>query len=459
MPRGGAAQIAAALTAGPLASAERYAVGLRDFRPCGNDKYADGGMAFAESLRRNSGCVQSGACDVAAMVAPAVSQSAAGRLRRAGLHVVTVPASLGREVRRSQFGSTLDKVWLWGLTQWRRVAFFDADILVVSRSVDGIIYMGLPTDHWVAAIVYNRHQRHKFNTGVMALQPNATSVLELVQIFAYGGGYGRASFGRDSPILRAWAAGRVASLSTHFNSAPHQRLRGAVAIHFRHGWKPWFNAAAGGSEVRGMHTRVSINLGPAWQMWWWTFEDLHKRVFTTPADDAEWAARWGQTPLNTTGPRTHVWMMRGTGWEYVQPLRAKLEQQAAADAILAPAAGRTITMNLSEGGGMEDPNDTDATATLLPGQLAPRRGPRPGQAAAESGGRSMAVAAAAAAAAAVALASAARTPRRRLGTPCRRASPPPAMRPVDWWPLTADGPLGAARTAAHRPACAVEPTA
>eukprot|EP01062_Namystynia_karyoxenos_P028251 TRINITY_DN2142_c4_g1_i1.p1 TRINITY_DN2142_c4_g1~~TRINITY_DN2142_c4_g1_i1.p1 ORF type:complete len:475 (+),score=119.25 TRINITY_DN2142_c4_g1_i1:85-1509(+) len=295
----------------------------------GNDKYADGALVLGGSVKRHSPCVKEGKCRTCAMLAPQVSAATARRLAASVMDdVVRVSAaqSLSKKITGTTWGSTFDKFYLYNLTQYAAIAFFDADI-VMQGSPDDIFTVRLSPDlHWLAATVGHSSKGY-FHTGCMVLRPSLEVLDELLTFYRTSlknktDKYGfRGVNARDGLVMRYFIAGRVVPLGLKYSAQHGHASKGVVGIHLSGTWKPWFNRWGNRSEVSSVREalRSPETFGAGHRKWWIEYEHLHRKYLCREGDAEEagaWAQRWG----SNVSCKSHVWMLRHTQWEYVQPL-------------------------------------------------------------------------------------------------------------------------------------------
>uniref|UniRef100_A0A0D9VH26 Hexosyltransferase n=1 Tax=Leersia perrieri TaxID=77586 RepID=A0A0D9VH26_9ORYZ len=206
--------------------------------------YACGALVLAQSIRMSGAA---GARDMVALVDETISARHRAALKSAGWKVRPI-----RRVRnpRAESGAyneyNYSKFWLWSLTDYDRVVFLDADLLV-----------SLPMDHLFAMPELSAAGNHGslFNSGVMVLEPCAATLRLLMghvaDIDSYNGGDqgylnevfswwhrlpSRANFMKhfweEDGRGRELAAARRAAIAS--DDPPV-----ALAVHFV-GMKPWF---------------------------------------------------------------------------------------------------------------------------------------------------------------------------------------------------------------------------
>ncbi|KAJ9456914.1 putative UDP-glucuronate:xylan alpha-glucuronosyltransferase 4 [Diplonema papillatum] len=297
----------------------------------GNDKYVDGALVLGWTLREHSAFVRQrkSACEVVVLVAPRVHVSNRERLRSVfdAVHAIPDGQSLSRVIPGTSWGTTFDKFYLYNLTDYAVVAFLDADIVIL-KNPDSIFDTRLPPDlHWIGAVPGHSSKGY-FHTGAMVLRPSAELLQELLEFYRkqYNSKEDKYKFrspnGRDGLVMRYFIDGRVVFLGDKYSSQ-HSHSPSVVGMHLSGTWKPWFNRFGNEQEVAEVRPqlRTRPSFGAAHEIWWKAYEQLHLQHFATDAEADEWASHWeGSDAASGTSPRTHVWMLRETKWEYVQKL-------------------------------------------------------------------------------------------------------------------------------------------
>ncbi|KAJ2486141.1 glycogenin glucosyltransferase [Coemansia sp. RSA 2320] len=140
------------------------------------DSYMHGALTLAASLRA-TGTHHEIICLVAD---GQLSRSALERLARAFDRLVTVPllntndASSLALLGRPDLGSTVTKIGVWALTDYERVAFLDADTLVLA-SIDSLLCLDLPSELAPGDVHVGRDFRANggmLNEGLLAAAPD-----------------------------------------------------------------------------------------------------------------------------------------------------------------------------------------------------------------------------------------------------------------------------------------------
>eukprot|EP01010_Urceolus_cornutus_P002189 NODE_279_length_1853_cov_268.353659_g226_i0.p1 GENE.NODE_279_length_1853_cov_268.353659_g226_i0~~NODE_279_length_1853_cov_268.353659_g226_i0.p1 ORF type:complete len:515 (-),score=139.72 NODE_279_length_1853_cov_268.353659_g226_i0:27-1571(-) len=302
-----------------------------------NNKYVDGALVLGWSIAQHSLLVQQRRCDLLVMLTNAIADSNKRRLQEVGYHIVPINKSLSDTNRRSAWKDTLNKLYLFNLTDYHKIAFFDADMLAVANP-DAIFNVRLPNSSWVGAVGYGKY----FATGTMVLMPDAEVCRQIVKFYldtAHNKSDKRGFMGynaRDGLVFRWFVKNRHVNLESGFS------LYSTMA-HFRGGWKPWYNRAWKGKEVAHLASilRGSVDTsGSQYHKWWAAYEAMHNKLWRDQpyigggdknggggAGGGGGGVYGGKAvaPNGTlngvvVSPRTHVWMNRFTIFEYVQLL-------------------------------------------------------------------------------------------------------------------------------------------
>ncbi|WVZ68132.1 hypothetical protein U9M48_017113 [Paspalum notatum var. saurae] len=218
--------------AGRISSRQAYATVLHSA-----DAYVCGAIALAQSIRQ-SGSTR----DLVALVdAPNVGAEQRAALAAAGWHVRPAPRIRNPHAARGAYNEwNYSKFRLWQLTDYDKVVFLDADLLVL-RSMDFLFEEAFELSATV-------NSGARFNSGVMVLEPcNCTFDLLMSGIHdidSYNGGdqgYLNEVFTwwhrlprRVNLLKYAWADGDRAALARTVSAEPAE----VHAVHYL-GIKPW----------------------------------------------------------------------------------------------------------------------------------------------------------------------------------------------------------------------------
>eukprot|EP01064_Diplonema_japonicum_P007107 TRINITY_DN1482_c3_g1_i1.p1 TRINITY_DN1482_c3_g1~~TRINITY_DN1482_c3_g1_i1.p1 ORF type:complete len:265 (+),score=45.57 TRINITY_DN1482_c3_g1_i1:438-1232(+) len=259
------------------------------------------------------------------MTSPTVGEPALSRLARVFDKVVAISksATLSRNIPGTTWGTTFDKFYLYNLTDYKVIAFLDADIVML-QNPDSIFATKLPHDRYWIAAVPGHSSKGYFHTGAMVLRPGKDLLDELLAFYTEQRDSKkdkykfRSSNGRDGLVMRYFIDGRVIFLGNKY-SAQHGQGKWVVGLHLSGTWKPWYNRHGDHKEISTVkqELRTKEMYGSGHTKWWEAYEEMHHKLFTSKADVKEW-----EETFDDGSPKTHVWMMRGTDWEYTQPFKA-----------------------------------------------------------------------------------------------------------------------------------------
>eukprot|EP00667_Euglena_gracilis_P012730 EG_transcript_13083 len=278
-----------------------------------NNKYVDGAMVLAFTLRKYSELWKAGQCHMVLLVPGGLADQNKARLRSAGWdRILDIEDDLAKYAPRSHLKDTFNKLYMFNLVQYSRVAYYDVDVLPL-HNPDHIFGTKLPSDEYVGAIgtkgdVY-------FKTGMIVLQPSTVQFGKMLQ-WLKDGKYNHAS-GRDGSLLRDFFHGRFTPIDPAYSQyrRPWQDLKGAMVFHYRGEFKPWYEAALVPTHKWHDPERPP-DLGPGYRLWWEEYHDMHYSFI--PTEDAK---GWGGTHQGPgVTPKSHLWLMRFTPGEYIVPI-------------------------------------------------------------------------------------------------------------------------------------------
>ena len=278
----------------------------------GNNKYCDGALVLGYTAMKTSNCGKGKWCQTGVLVSKKISPHNIERLSVIFNEVVTVNDTLARSVKGTPWGSTFDKFYLWALTRFEFIIFYDADMVLTKHTAAYYHSLSLPSDnHWIAALGTTGGY---FATGTVVLRPNITILNELLGFYdavlkneTDKWGF-RGPNARDGLVMRYFIAGRV------------MPIEGIPGHHFSGAWKPWYNINGDYSEVKDFKKifKGSPSRIPLHDTWWTACEQMHTTMFMDK--DSEQRAfhnEWG----DKASPTTHIWMLRDTKWQYLHPLK------------------------------------------------------------------------------------------------------------------------------------------
>jgi xylan alpha-glucuronosyltransferase len=205
--------------------------------------YACGAVTLAQSIRMSSGG-SSSSRDMVALVDETISARHRGALEAAGWKVRPIRRIRNPRASRDAYNAwNYSKFWLWSLTEYDRVVFLDADLLV-RRPLDPLFAM--------PEVSATGNDGARFNSGVMVVEPCGRTFRLLAEhvgdIESYNGG----DQGYLNEVFAWWhRLPSHANYMKHFwegdtaeRRAAKRRVLAAdppvaLAVHFV-GLKPWF---------------------------------------------------------------------------------------------------------------------------------------------------------------------------------------------------------------------------
>ena len=248
-----------------------------------------------------------------------ITENSVQRLKNAGWTVVEVK-SLGKRVPKSHWADSFDKLYIFGLTQFKKVVFMDTDMLAL-ESPDEIFHkVKLPNSSYIGAIGSNpksKHHKPYFQSGMIVFIPSRKVFHDLMKMFSDESlpkKHGKLNTlnSRDGSLLRDYFGARYVPVSKAYSKhlAPWESWDGIKMVHFRGAFKPW-NAPSAALEK----TPDELTFGPQHRLWWMYYDRLHKE------ETRHVKGAWGPdgSPVD---PHTHYWMMRETGKSYIRRTEA-----------------------------------------------------------------------------------------------------------------------------------------
>eukprot|EP01061_Rhynchopus_euleeides_P016611 TRINITY_DN2792_c0_g2_i1.p1 TRINITY_DN2792_c0_g2~~TRINITY_DN2792_c0_g2_i1.p1 ORF type:complete len:419 (+),score=47.51 TRINITY_DN2792_c0_g2_i1:37-1293(+) len=295
--------------AGPRVKVPQHNVGIVTY--IGNDKYVDGGLVMGYTAGKTSSCGPGEWCRTGVLISRKLDDVNVRRFQRVFDDVIAVNNSLATSVKKTPWGTTFDKLHLWGIIRYDVLVFYDADMILTRSTADYLDRVLLPTDpYWLGALT---GQKGYFASGTMVLRPSASIHDELISFYQTVRQNKTDKWGfrginaRDGLVLRYFIAGRVVGIP----SIPGYHASGS--------WKPWYNLNGDHSEVKNLAAFLrgepQSNRKGAAAHFWEAYEEMHKELFQDdPPESAAWDAKW----QGEYTPHTHLWLLRGTKWEYTQ---------------------------------------------------------------------------------------------------------------------------------------------
>ncbi|XP_063548762.1 mucin-2-like isoform X6 [Cydia strobilella] len=258
-----------------------------------NDSYGLGALVLAHSLRR----VRSTHSTVV-LITPSVTDAMRDRLRAVFTEVVTVDVLDSRDaahlalLQRPELGITFTKIHCWGLTQYEKCVFLDADTLVV-QNCDELFereeLSAAPDVGWPDC----------FNSGVFVYRPSTATFDALIKFAQERGSFDGGDQGLLNSFFSDWARGDInkhlpflynvtsAAFYSYLPALKHygQDLK---IIHFIGAAKPWLQPY--NFETRSVS--APGHLQGLLQLWWDLFVgQVHHQLDTSMSGVAANLAR------------------------------------------------------------------------------------------------------------------------------------------------------------------------
>ncbi|KAI9474575.1 glycogenin [Coemansia mojavensis] len=278
------------------------------------DSYVHGALTLAASLRE-TGTTHEIICLVAD---GQLSKPALERLELAFDRVINVPILQSNDLKnlallgRPDLGSTVTKIGIWSLVEYDRIAFLDADTLVLN-SID--VLLDSVTDKSVPGsdvaighdIRPNGGMRNPgllaaapdlgwpdcFNSGVFVAQPSLETHARLLQLLATQGSFDGGDQGLLNAYFSDWSrADYTRRLPFTYNTTPTGFYSYAPAfahfahsikvVHFIGSQKPWkWPRASDGTVVQGNNGHDSNqSLFTKFVEKWWQVHDAHVSLWS-----------------------------------------------------------------------------------------------------------------------------------------------------------------------------------
>lgn len=287
-----------------------------------NEDFIDGALVMGASFWNQSHLVQIGNATLVAIVPEgAVGAESIERLRLAGWSHVQQVADLTKfAAPHAHYAATFNKLYLFNLTQYHRVATFDVDMLML-RSPDGVFGTSLQNDQWIGALGNSHKKNHSyFQTGMMLIAPSEKSFGWLMDEF-HRNPRQRDMNGRDGRLIRDLFKDRYVNLDPALSAhlGVHEPLGNVIGFHYRGEFKPWFDKEHPPTKPAYGDKSGKIleqELGEAYRRWWAAYEQLHH---TKLAEHDLGPQRASDAPAGYD-PSRHVWLMRHTSRSYIQLL-------------------------------------------------------------------------------------------------------------------------------------------
>eukprot|EP00668_Euglena_longa_P013891 GGOE01017842.1.p1 GENE.GGOE01017842.1~~GGOE01017842.1.p1 ORF type:complete len:557 (+),score=100.64 GGOE01017842.1:71-1741(+) len=258
-------------------------------------------------------------CELVLLGPKDLAPDSAVRLRAAGyVQIKSVSDSLSDIIPNSAWKGTFDKLYLWSFTEYKLVAFFDADMLALTDP-DAVFDFRPPNASWIGA--HGSRSGSYFQTGMMVIMPDETVFQSLLDFFKRGvqSHTFEGANARDGQVARAFFGSRYIRIPPSFSMYRNasESIEGVKGYHFRGKFKPWFDMN-NPPRFKPSHANGAVEFGTAYRWWWEYYESFH--VNFTKAGGENGHRYGGRLAGSSIHPATHVWMLRHTAEEYVQPL-------------------------------------------------------------------------------------------------------------------------------------------
>lgn len=165
------------------------------------DSYLMGVLLLANSLRETQAKYP-----LLVVCSNAVSDKTKRILTRYSLEYIVLDEAIQIDTTKynvapgyEHWNNTLDKLYVFSLTDYDKVIFLDSDMMVV-RNIDHLFDM--PHMSAVVADVFNEPDLRKLNSGMMVIEPNTKDFDGMVNLWT-SGGIKLANAG-DQDVIRAW---------------------------------------------------------------------------------------------------------------------------------------------------------------------------------------------------------------------------------------------------------------
>eukprot|EP00754_Rhynchopus_humris_P022528 Rhum_TRINITY_DN14795_c5_g2::Rhum_TRINITY_DN14795_c5_g2_i1::g.118260::m.118260/K00750/GYG1, GYG2; glycogenin len=306
----------------------------------GNEKYVDGALVMGWSLNKYKQRDMEMICLV---TEGKVADESMARLRRVGWDKVLAVRSFAKQLSKSLWKDSFVKLHIFNFTGYEKVAYWDAD-MVVAQDPNSVFDMQIPEGpHHVIAIgtpPSKSHPKAYFQTGMMVFRPGMALYRDMWELFVkhLHSKYNSLN-ARDGEIMREFFGSHYSSLPHKYsqNIDPRKKIKKVVGVHYRGGYKPWFDrtkpmkSRLPGVDKKKDDTRKDF--GYAYLLWWRLNEETQRFLAAEDGGDG-WDTRdafesanvvpypmqgVGAATVGDVSPKTHVWMLRNTPDQYLQP--------------------------------------------------------------------------------------------------------------------------------------------
>jgi len=257
---------------------------------CDNNNYAKGALVLARSLRHVGT-----SADLVCLITNKVGDEMRSQLDIAFDKLVTVDIIDSKDaanlalLKRPELGVTLTKLHVWKLTQYEKMVFCDADMVVV-RPIDDLFkrpeLSAVPDCGWPSC----------FNTGLFVFCPSLDTYAKLLAHAESFGSFDGGDQGLFNAYFSDWSTAdinrilpfgyNVHAAATYTYAPAYKHYANEVrVVHFLGATKPWSSR----------HAPAASSFGHFWSVWWqfyteqYTTEDCFAPVFA-PSNCAEQAA-------------------------------------------------------------------------------------------------------------------------------------------------------------------------
>lgn len=294
-----------------------------------NEDFLDGALVLGRSLRQNCPRLSQKTADLAIIITQnRVSRQSQLRLHSVGFDRIFEVPSLATRAPGAYWKDTFDKIYMFNLTQYRKIVFMDADMINV-RSMDALFDKDFGDPTYVGAIGFRGGSEGPyFQTGMMVIQPTRAIFDKIYARFESGvpprgSMYNHGMNGRDGVLLRDVFGNNFKILDNKYSRNLNPRWpvpEVVVSLHLRGKVKPWFDRNLPNTDPE----LGKKEFGHPYELFWRIYEELiHK-------ESPEYKLALQGLPLSEpfggsksapdVSPLTHVWMMRYSPREYVQLL-------------------------------------------------------------------------------------------------------------------------------------------
>eukprot|EP01060_Flectonema_neradi_P006526 TRINITY_DN14415_c0_g1_i1.p1 TRINITY_DN14415_c0_g1~~TRINITY_DN14415_c0_g1_i1.p1 ORF type:complete len:481 (+),score=70.77 TRINITY_DN14415_c0_g1_i1:49-1491(+) len=274
----------------------------------GNEKYVDGGLVLGSSLTP----YKNNQIELVCMVTKGmISEDSINRLKKAGWDNVIEINSPAWRVPASIWKESFAKLHIFNLTAYQKIAYWDSDMLVIADPTS-IFDIDVPTN-WVAAIGSKpTKDKTYFQTGMMVFSPSEHLRSAIWSHFVSHPKKYNSLNSRDGMLLRTYFGVNYTTIPKKFsrNLDPRKKAHDLIGIHYRGGWKPWFDRR---KKMQKKTEDTRKDFGYAYLLWWGEYERMHQR---TSSSETETVLDSGEK----YNPTEQVWLLRHTPEEYTQLL-------------------------------------------------------------------------------------------------------------------------------------------